>query len=339
MVSAVVIYAFSRRITKPVKQLTEQAQKIADGHLEEQIAVQSRDEIGQLATAFNRMTGSLQVTMTDRAQALAELQELNRTLEDRIRQRTLELEERGVALERSLEDVRAMGEVSRAIGSSLDLGEVSRYHLDSCASPGGRCRLRHLRAGCRARALDGRIVGGLDEQILKILEGARASAEAGSDDPIARVLAIGQPVQIPTSPWTPACPVRRSICRRGCAPLLALPMGSAGARHVMVVYRREPGRLDERRRGAAEHSRQPVSSRHRQCAPLQGAGWQEPSAGGGQPPQVRLSREREPRAAHTHERHPGLQRADPRPGLWTDLQGHAPAPHGYPARAASTCFA
>ena len=57
VISAFVIYGFSRRITKPVKQLTEQAQKIADGNLEEQIAVKSRDEIGQLATAFNRMTG------------------------------------------------------------------------------------------------------------------------------------------------------------------------------------------------------------------------------------------------------------------------------------------
>jgi len=100
IVSALIIYGFSQRITKPVKQLTQQAQKIAAGNLEQQIAVQSRDEIGQLATAFNRMTGSLQVTMDDRARALSDLQDLNRTLEDRIRQRTMELEERSVALER-----------------------------------------------------------------------------------------------------------------------------------------------------------------------------------------------------------------------------------------------
>ena len=246
MVSAVVIYAFSRRITKPVKQLTEQAQKIADGHLEEQIAVQSRDEIGQLATAFNRMTGSLQVTMTDRAQALAELQELNRTLEDRIRQRTLELEERGVALERSLEDVRAMGEVSRAIGSSLDLGEVldtistHALHLAGAAA----CGIFELDAAREHLMVVSSV--GLDEQILKILEGARASAEAGSDDPIARVLAIGQPVQIPDLAVDAGVPGQKEYLQAGLRALLALPMGSAGASHVMVVYRREPGRLDER---------------------------------------------------------------------------------------------
>ena len=59
VVGTFVIYGFSRRITNPVKQLTEQAQKIAAGHLEEQIPVKSRDEIGQLATAFNSMTGAL----------------------------------------------------------------------------------------------------------------------------------------------------------------------------------------------------------------------------------------------------------------------------------------
>src|SRR5262249_25527800 len=83
VVSALVVYGFSRRITSPVKQLTQQAQKIAAGHLEEQIQVRSRDEIGQLATAFNSMTGALQVTMGDKERALTELQELNRTLEDR----------------------------------------------------------------------------------------------------------------------------------------------------------------------------------------------------------------------------------------------------------------
>src|SRR5262249_59008738 len=55
VVSALAIYGFSRRITNPVKQLTQQAQKIAAGNLEEQIPVKSRDEIGQLATAFNQM--------------------------------------------------------------------------------------------------------------------------------------------------------------------------------------------------------------------------------------------------------------------------------------------
>src|SRR5207249_1759766 len=171
-VSAVVIYGFSRRITKPVKQLTEQAQKIAAGQLEEQIAVQSRDEIGQLATAFNRMTGSLQVTMSDRERALQELQELNRTLEDRIRRRTIELEERGVALERSLDEVRTMGEVSRAIGASLDLSEVLgtiSTHAVRLASADA-CGIFELDAARERLAVVAS--QGLDKSVLEVLERA-----------------------------------------------------------------------------------------------------------------------------------------------------------------------
>ena len=123
--SAVVIYGFSRRITNPVKELTRQAQKIAAGRLDEQIAVKSRDEIGQLATAFNRMTASLQVTMNDKERALGDLRELNRTLEDRIRQRTLELEERSAELERSLAELADKGR---------ELEAASRHKSDFLAN-------------------------------------------------------------------------------------------------------------------------------------------------------------------------------------------------------------
>ncbi len=79
---------------QPSGQLTQQAQKIAAGGLQQQIAVRSRDEIGSLAAAFNHMTGSLRVSMNEKERAFSELAELNRTLEDRIRQRTVELEEK-----------------------------------------------------------------------------------------------------------------------------------------------------------------------------------------------------------------------------------------------------
>ena len=125
IVSAVVLYGFSLRITNPIKQLTQQAQKIAAGELQQQIAVRSRDEIGSLAAAFNFMTGSLRVSMNEKERALSELAELNRTLEDRIRQRTVELEERGVALERSLREIEE---------KSRQLAAASRHKSDFLAN-------------------------------------------------------------------------------------------------------------------------------------------------------------------------------------------------------------
>ena len=246
VVSALAIYGFSRRITKPVKQLTEQAQKIAAGHLEEQIGVKSRDEIGQLATAFNSMTGSLQVTMRDKEHALADLQELNRTLEDRIRRRTVELEERSVALERSLEEVRAMGDVSRAIGASLDLSAV----LDTISTQAARlsgadaCGIFELDSAKERLVVVAAL--GLDKNVREMLERTPVTAEDGTNaGPIARALASGQPVQIPDIAGAKLAS-HEGYLQAGFRALLAVPMGSASVSHVMVVYRREPGRLSDR---------------------------------------------------------------------------------------------
>ena len=43
-------------LTRPLKALTQAAQSIAQGHLEQKVVVKSEDEIGQLAAAFNRMS-------------------------------------------------------------------------------------------------------------------------------------------------------------------------------------------------------------------------------------------------------------------------------------------
>ena len=49
----------SRRITRPVEALAAGAREVAAGHWETRVEVRSRDEIGQLATAFNEMTRQL----------------------------------------------------------------------------------------------------------------------------------------------------------------------------------------------------------------------------------------------------------------------------------------
>ncbi len=46
----------ARTLTRPLHELTQAAQNIAQGELEQQVKVHSQDEIGQLASAFNRMS-------------------------------------------------------------------------------------------------------------------------------------------------------------------------------------------------------------------------------------------------------------------------------------------
>lgn len=92
VLTTLAIYGFSRRITRPIKRLTDQATQIADGYLDQVIPVDSRDEIGQLAVSFNDMTRALKGNINEKELVLVQLRELNQTLEDRIRQRTAKIE-------------------------------------------------------------------------------------------------------------------------------------------------------------------------------------------------------------------------------------------------------
>ncbi|WP_291317318.1 methyl-accepting chemotaxis protein [Desulfuromonas sp.] len=56
VVASLTIYLVVLRITLPLKRVTAVAETIAEGNLDETIAIESNDEIGKLASAFNKMT-------------------------------------------------------------------------------------------------------------------------------------------------------------------------------------------------------------------------------------------------------------------------------------------
>ena len=58
--SAFVGWWLSRRITRPVQQLTTAAEAVAAGHFDQAVQVNSRDELGRLSHTFNDMTTRLQ---------------------------------------------------------------------------------------------------------------------------------------------------------------------------------------------------------------------------------------------------------------------------------------
>ncbi len=92
-----------RRIAAPIMALTVGAQHIAEGDLDYEVQVQSQDEIAILAEAFNRMTGQLRGLIGN--------------LELRVSERTAELARRAAQLQ-------AVTEVSRAVGSILNINEL-----------------------------------------------------------------------------------------------------------------------------------------------------------------------------------------------------------------------
>ncbi|HEX7055935.1 MAG TPA: cache domain-containing protein, partial [Bacilli bacterium] len=49
----VLLFLVIRRITRPIEQLVHSAKRVSDGYLSEEVAVTSKDEIGELAASFN----------------------------------------------------------------------------------------------------------------------------------------------------------------------------------------------------------------------------------------------------------------------------------------------
>lgn len=59
-ISACVLWVVSILMTKPIKQLSDASVRIANGNFSERIHVRTKDEIGQLAYEFNRMSETVQ---------------------------------------------------------------------------------------------------------------------------------------------------------------------------------------------------------------------------------------------------------------------------------------
>jgi two-component system, NtrC family, sensor kinase len=84
---------------KPVKRLVQATENVAKGDLSHIVEVTAKDEIGTLATSFNQMTISLR-------ESREKIEEYNRTLENKVRERTVELEKTNRDLANALKSLK-----------------------------------------------------------------------------------------------------------------------------------------------------------------------------------------------------------------------------------------
>jgi signal transduction histidine kinase/HAMP domain-containing protein len=94
-------YAISWALIGPVKVIDAQLKRVASGDFSHRLNIPNRDELGALACEFNHMA--------------AQLQESYATLQDRT-----------LALTKAVEELKALGEVGRAVSSTLDMDTVLR---------------------------------------------------------------------------------------------------------------------------------------------------------------------------------------------------------------------
>lgn len=79
--SIVFAVAIARNISKPIAELDKAAQKMAEGDLSVEINIRSKDEIGQLGTAFSKTASTISTYIRDIKANLAEMEKGNLTIQ------------------------------------------------------------------------------------------------------------------------------------------------------------------------------------------------------------------------------------------------------------------
>ncbi len=83
---------FRSNLIRPLDRLLDGVRQADAGSLDTQVPISYQDEVGFLTSAFNKLTASLKDELAQRERAETELRQLNLTLEQRVADRTRELE-------------------------------------------------------------------------------------------------------------------------------------------------------------------------------------------------------------------------------------------------------
>ena len=125
ILAAIIVSTLVQRIVyRPLGDLKEGSERLAEGDLEHPIPVRSDDELGQLAESFNSMTRALR-------KSRAELQDWGRTLEEKVEEATQDLQIAQAEAARS-EKLASVGQLAAGIAHELNnplTGVLTFSHL------------------------------------------------------------------------------------------------------------------------------------------------------------------------------------------------------------------
>jgi len=203
-----------RYISRPLLKLQESASLIAHGDLDTFVDKSSSDEIGILADHLDVMRGSIKQLFGELSESKEKVEEYSRTLERKVEARTQELA-------RSVEELKALGEVSQAVSSTLDLEKVLAtivaHAVELSGTEGGAIyefdettEQFQLRATHRTS----------EELIQAIRERPVNLGEAA----MGRAGVTRAPVQVPDILEEPTYPLREIMKRYGLRALLSVPL-------------------------------------------------------------------------------------------------------------------
>jgi signal transduction histidine kinase len=213
----------ARRMVGPIQALRAGAARIGSGDLGQRISVKTGDELEGLADQFNDMAGRLQESYAD--------------LEKKVEIRTHELAQ-------SVAELRALGEVSQAVNSTLDLNEVLNTIVTKAV------QLSETDAGAiydydeTKREFGLRSTYGMDEDMIAAIKERHVRI---SDPGIGQAALQRTPVAIADVRDQPASEIFDMVMRAGFRALLIAPLLGAEQRIVgaLVVRRRRPGEFSK----------------------------------------------------------------------------------------------
>ena len=210
-----------RRVVRPLALLQHGAARLGSGDLDYRLTVATEDEFQTLADEFNRMASQLQASYANLEQ---------------------QVEERTRALARSVQELQALGAVSQAVNSTLDLQTVLTTIVSHAVQLSGGnggviyeydegTRMFHLRA-----------THGVHEEIIAVLREAHIRLGEGA---IGTAAVTRAPVQVPDmlDEHGSVLPrVRPTLAQAGYRSLLAVPLLlEEQIFGGLVVYRSESG--------------------------------------------------------------------------------------------------
>jgi len=228
------IFITRRYISSPLLKLQESASLIARGDLDTFVDKSSSDEIGILAQHLDGMRGSIKQLFAELSESKNKLEEYSRTLEEKVEIRTKELE-------RSVEELKALGEISKAVSSTLDLEKVLTSIVRHAV------QLSNTDTGTIYEFDEGNqtfvpmINYGMSTEIIKLLKDLKL--RVGDQTVIGQAALNRVPEQVPDLMKVPNYPLP-SILNEDFRALLALPLLRKD-RLIggLIVRRKEPGKF------------------------------------------------------------------------------------------------
>ena len=235
-ISVTSVFITRRYISRPLLKLQDSATAIAQGDLEAFIDTSSTDEIGSLAKDLDVMRDSIKQLFGELSASKDKLEEYSRTLEQKVEVRTQELA-------RSVEELKALGEVSQAVSSTLDLQKVLATIVAHAAELSGTESGAIYEFDEASEEFQLRATHRMSEELIQAIQ--EAGVKLG-ETALGRAGVNREAVQIPDILEEPTYPTSEIMKQEGFRALLAVPLLRED-RLIggLVVRRRAPGQFQK----------------------------------------------------------------------------------------------